>query len=70
MGSNSSQPPAELSDEDVEFISSKAKIDHESVKVWYEKLKVGLRLLLSTYPYSICSHRQRARTERFRKLIQ
>lgn len=41
MGSNSSQPPAELSEEDIEFISSKAKIDHESVKVWYEKLKVS-----------------------------
>jgi NACalpha-BTF3-like transcription factor len=40
MGSTSSQPPAELSEEDVEFISSKAKIDHESVRVWYEKLKV------------------------------
>ena len=40
MGSNTSQAPAELSEEDVEFISSKAKIDHESVKVWYEKLKV------------------------------
>ena len=42
MGSNSSQTPAELSDEDIEFISSKAKIDHDSVKVWYEKLKVSL----------------------------
>jgi Ca2+-binding EF-hand superfamily protein len=41
MGSNSSQPPAELSDEDVEFISTKAKIDHESVRVWYEKLKAA-----------------------------
>jgi hypothetical protein len=41
MGSNSSQPPAELSEEDIEFISSKAKIDHDSVKVWYEKLKVS-----------------------------
>jgi len=40
MGSSSSQASAELSEEDVEFISSKAKIDHESVKVWYEKLKV------------------------------
>ena len=42
MGSNSSQTPAELSEEDIEFISSKAKIDHDSVKVWYEKLKVSL----------------------------
>jgi Ca2+-binding EF-hand superfamily protein len=41
MGSNSSQPSAELSEEDVEFISSKAKIDHESVRVWYEKLKAA-----------------------------
>jgi hypothetical protein len=40
MGSSSSQAPAELSEDDIEFISSKAKIDHESVKVWYEKLKV------------------------------
>jgi hypothetical protein len=45
MGSNSSQPPAELSDEDVEFISTKAKIDHESVRVWYEKLKVCFLLI-------------------------
>jgi hypothetical protein len=42
MGSNSSQTPAELSEEDIEFISSKAKIDHDSVKIWYEKLKVRL----------------------------
>jgi len=41
MGSSSSQSPAELSEEDVEFISSKAKIDHESVRVWYEKLKAA-----------------------------
>ncbi|UJR10656.1 hypothetical protein I4U23_014851 [Adineta vaga] len=41
MGSSSSQTPAELSEEDIEFISSKAKIDHESVKVWYEKLKAA-----------------------------
>jgi hypothetical protein len=40
MGSNTSQPLAELSEEDIEFISTKAKIDHDSVKVWYEKLKV------------------------------
>jgi hypothetical protein len=40
MGAHSSQPPAELSEEDIEFISTKAKIDHESVKTWYEKLKV------------------------------
>jgi hypothetical protein len=40
MGSSSSQTSAELSEEDVEFISSKAKIDHESVRIWYEKLKV------------------------------
>jgi len=42
MGSSASQTSAELSDEDVEFISSKAKIDHDSVRVWYEKLKVCL----------------------------
>lgn len=41
MGSSASQTPAELSDEDVEFISSKAKIDHDSVRVWYEKLKAA-----------------------------
>jgi Ca2+-binding EF-hand superfamily protein len=41
MGSSSSQASAELSEDDVEFISSKAKIDHESVKVWYEKLKAA-----------------------------
>lgn len=40
MGSNSSQPPAELSEDDIEFISNKAKIDHDSVRVWYDKLKV------------------------------
>jgi hypothetical protein len=44
MGSSSSQTPAELSEEDVEFISSKAKIDHDSVRVWYEKLKVSFFL--------------------------
>jgi len=41
MGSSASQTSAELSDEDVEFISSKAKIDHDSVRVWYEKLKAA-----------------------------
>lgn len=41
MGSNSSQAAAELSEEDIEFISNKAKIDHESVKVWYDKLKAA-----------------------------
>lgn len=41
MGSNSSQQPAELSEDDIEFISSKAKIDHDSVKIWYEKLKAA-----------------------------
>lgn len=41
MGAHSSQPPAELSAEDIEFIATKAKIDHESVKLWYEKLKVS-----------------------------
>ena len=41
MGAHSSQPPAELSAEDIEFIATKAKIDHESVKIWYEKLKVS-----------------------------
>ena len=39
--SNSSQPSAELSEEDIEFIATKAQIDHEGVKIWYEKLKVG-----------------------------
>lgn len=46
MGSNASQTPAELSEDDIEFISSKAKIDHDSVKVWYEKLKVCFLYLL------------------------
>jgi hypothetical protein len=46
MGSNASQPPAELSNEDIDFISTKAKIDHESVKLWYEKLKVSFIHLL------------------------
>jgi len=41
MGNHSSQPLAELNEEDVEFISAKAKIDHESVKIWYDKLKVS-----------------------------
>lgn len=41
MGSNSSQTSVELSEDDVEFISSKAKVDHDNVKVWYEKLKVS-----------------------------
>jgi hypothetical protein len=49
MGSSSSQPPAELSEEDIEFISSKAKIDHDSVKVWYEKLKVCFHLILNSF---------------------
>jgi hypothetical protein len=51
MGSNSSHPPAELSEEDIEFISSKAKIDHESVKVWYEKLKVRLQTISSFHSH-------------------
>ncbi len=42
MGTHSSQPLAELSEEDIEFISTKAKIDHESVKIWFEKLKVSV----------------------------
>lgn len=42
MGGSSSQSLAELTEEDIEFISSRAKIDHESVKVWYDKLKVSL----------------------------
>jgi len=41
MGTHTSQPLAELSEEDIEFISTKAKIDHESVKIWYEKLKAA-----------------------------
>ncbi|CAF5091977.1 unnamed protein product [Rotaria magnacalcarata] len=41
MGSSASQTSAELSEDDIEFISSKAKIDHESVRVWYEKLKAA-----------------------------
>ena len=45
MGVHASQTPTELSEEDIEFISAKAKIDHESVKVWYEKLKVSLILI-------------------------
>ena len=60
MGSNASQTPAELSEEDIEFISSKAKIDHESVKIWYEKLKVCLprlrlrRLLIPVSSQAAC----------------
>jgi hypothetical protein len=53
MGSNSSQPSAELSEEDVEFISSKAKIDHESVRVWYEKLKVCFSLIVYSNSFDI-----------------
>jgi len=41
MGAHASQPLAELSEEDIDFISTKAKIDHESVKIWYEKLKAA-----------------------------
>jgi len=41
MGSNSSQLATELSEEDIDFISNKAKIDHDSVKVWYDKLKAA-----------------------------
>ncbi|CAF0770979.1 unnamed protein product [Adineta steineri] len=41
MGSSVSQPSAELSEEDIDFIASRAKIDQESVKVWYEKLKAA-----------------------------
>ncbi|CAF4825446.1 unnamed protein product [Rotaria sp. Silwood1] len=41
MGSNTSQSPAELSVDDIEFISTKANIDHENVKIWYEKLKAA-----------------------------
>lgn len=41
MGAQPSQPPAELSEEDIAFIATKAKIDYESVKIWYEKLKVS-----------------------------
>jgi Ca2+-binding EF-hand superfamily protein len=53
MGSNSSHPPAELSEEDIEFISSKAKIDHESVKVWYEKLKAACPNGKISNPYTV-----------------
>lgn len=41
MGAHTSQPPTELSKEDIDFISTKAKIDQESVKTWYEKLKAA-----------------------------
>ncbi|UJR35169.1 hypothetical protein I4U23_027936 [Adineta vaga] len=41
MGGNSSQTLAELSEEDIEFISTRAKIDHESVILWYDKLKAA-----------------------------
>ncbi|CAF3827327.1 unnamed protein product [Rotaria sp. Silwood1] len=41
MGSNSSQPPTELSEEDIEFISTNAKMDHKSVQLWYGKLKAA-----------------------------
>ena len=40
MGGSSSQSLAELSEEDIKFISNRAKIDHESVTIWYDKLKV------------------------------
>jgi hypothetical protein len=55
MGSSSSHTPAELSEEDIEFISSKAKIDHESVKVWYEKLKVCFSFYFSSVSYLLVS---------------
>lgn len=55
MGSNSSQPLAELSDEDIEFISSKAKIDHESVKVWYDKLKVSSSIITFSHSWLLFS---------------
>jgi len=41
MGAQASQPPAVLSEEDVDFISTKAKLDRESVRTWYDKLKVS-----------------------------
>ncbi|CAF0971566.1 unnamed protein product [Adineta ricciae] len=41
MGGSSSQSLAELSEEDIKFISSRAKIDHESVTIWYDKLKAA-----------------------------
>ena len=55
MGHNTSQAPAELSEEDIEFISSKAKIDHDSVITWYDKLKVRSRhpLLSHRFPYFV-----------------
>jgi len=67
MGAHSSQPPAELSDEDIEFISTKAKIDHESVKTWYEKLKVSF---IYTFNISFFDIRQLVRMEKFRNQIQ
>ena len=53
MGSNASQSLTELSDEDIEFISSKAKINHESVLVWYEKLKVTFNFIKFIFSISI-----------------
>ncbi len=67
MGAHSSQPPAELSDEDIEFIATKAKIDHESVKTWYEKLKVSF---IYTFNISFFDIRQLVRMEKFRNQIQ
>ncbi|CAF0864660.1 unnamed protein product [Rotaria sordida] len=38
MGSNTSQSIAELTKEDIEFISNVTKLDHENVRLWYSKL--------------------------------
>jgi len=69
MGAHSSQPPAELSEEDIEFISTKAKIDHESVKIWYEKLKVSFICLCEVLFISFFSVRLLAQMGKFLKQI-
>jgi hypothetical protein len=71
MGAHSSQPPAELSEEDIDFISTKAKIDHESVKIWYEKLKVSFIYLFEILLYFVFfSIRLLVLMEKFPKQIQ
>lgn len=70
MGAHPSQPPAELSEEDIKFIATKAKIDHESVKIWYEKLKVSFIIDRSIMIRIILDHRRHVLMERYRNQIQ
>ena len=69
MGAHPSQPPAELSEEDIAFIATKAKIDHESVKIWYEKLKVSF-INPSVMIRIFLDHRPHVLMERYRNQIQ